>query len=250
MNKLTLLFSSLLFLSVPAGADISYSMDLGNIRGISLGYSMRPLFIFGTNTGTTMFPVNYCYLNIDGFGTVETSNSRAEGVFGGLGIFLGFACKNQSGLLEAKEDYYENQYRLLSLDSHRNDLVLIGGDMRFIFLLPSSSPHSFTSSYFQLSLEFGSLGLNYLGESGAFNKYVEAEKSVNGFYFDLTPGLKFWIFELYASCGFVSGFYEREPQFKKQDKDDRDIANAKSSTWHFLASVGGGITFDFYKMGD
>jgi hypothetical protein len=247
MKKIIQFLALLIFLSAPIYAqEIGFSLPLDKIRGVSLGYSLRPICLFGTSTGQTVFPTHFLYFNLDGFGSLENSHEQVNGVFGGIGVFLGLTAAQRLGTLNAGEDFYQDEYRLLSLDSRHGDLTMAGCDIRIIDLLSSSS-NSIWSTYFQFSFEGGYLGLNYLGESGAFNRYVDAVKNVSGAYFGITPGYKFYIFDVYGNIGCVTDFYKRQPGYTPADNSD-DIANAKSSTWHFLASVGVGVSFDFCSL--
>ena len=80
MKKLGSVIAILFFLITPAVSQ-SFSIRLEDIRGISVGYSMRPILIAGTGTDH-VFPTHMFYFNIDGFG--NSSGSGDGKIFAGL----------------------------------------------------------------------------------------------------------------------------------------------------------------------
>ena len=95
------------------------------------------------------------------------------------------------------------------------------------------------------------MGLNYTGEAGAFGKYVEEDKTVSGLYMGLTPGLKFWVFDVYVNVGVLKDFYKKEPEYmpaNDNNGNNNGISNAKPSSWHFVAAMGLGITLDLFSL--
>jgi len=253
MKKLLLL---LLILSGQVFADsFSYSMEAGNIKGVSIGYAARPILLFGTKSGQTMFPMHLAFFTIDGFGDVTTtdhtgSSNTSEGVFGGMGAFVGFSAMSKAGSVASNSYLSNNQYHLLSLDCKAGDFMAAGLAFRFMAMLPFSSDHSIISSYFNTMLELGYMGLKYNMESGAFNEYEQKKENIGGIYVALTPGFKFYFVEIDLGVGMLFGLYKTQPTFKVPDNDGRDISNKKDPTNHFLFFPDIGLTFDLCKLGD
>jgi hypothetical protein len=239
-------------LSASLWAQVGFELPLENIRGVSLGYSYQPIFLFGTKTGTTMYPTHKLFFNLDGIiNSIDNSSSYSygndPGFFGGLGVVAGFSASEAVGGLESRDRYYSGYYRMTALDQKVGDMMLIGGNVRAMGLLPFSSEVSIVDSYFDIMLEAGYMGLNYKAEAGGFNNYVSKEVSEGGFYFSANLGIKVFLVEVYGGIGGLFGLYKKGIELEVKD---REIANPPDKTNHFLALVGAGVVIDLHSMAD
>lgn len=256
MKKVFLLFI-LLFLvfNTPVFSQVSCSMPLGSVKGISLGYSYRPIFIFGTGTSKVMYPTHCLFFNLDGDVTFENGssssynyygNSNDDPTFAGLGLVLGFSAADRISPMEAKDLYYSDHYRITSLNTGKGDMLTIGAVLRIMIPLDFSSEKSITDSYVNLGFEVGSMSLMYNGEAGAFNKYVTKEVSNSGTYLSMNVGLKVLVFEVYGGIGGLFGLYKKG--LFLENPDGEAVSNNPDKTNHFISYVGAGLVFDLHSM--
>ena len=225
----------LCFMVAPLWAQAGLALSVKDIRGISLGYSYRPIFLFGTNTGTTMYPTHVLTVNLDGKIKSAASSSSyyydnnddEPGFFGGLGLVVGLSAAQEVGTINSKDCYYSNYYRVTALNQGAGDMVLIGANVRGIFLLPFSAQVSIVDSYFDFQFEAGYMGFNYDAVAGGFNNYVTKKVSEGGTYCGLNLGVKVFIVEVYGGLGGLFGLYKKGVDLKVEDEK---IANPPDET--------------------
>lgn len=251
MKKLLSLFCLLLLIfSAAVSAQVNCSMPLNSLKGISLGYSYRPIFILGTGTPKVMYPTHFLFFNLDGDVTVRSGSSSSyyddnKPFFGGLGLVIGFSAADKSSPLEARDRYYSQYYRITGLNVEKKDILVIGGDLRVMVPFDHSRSSIF-DSYLNFSFEAGYMGLEYTGEAGGFNKYVTKKVSSGGTYAAMNLGVKIVIFEVYGGLGALFDLYKKGINFK--DPDGEDVKNNPSTTNHFIFHAGAGFVFDLHSM--
>lgn len=249
MKRFCIIMCFLAVTVAPLSAQVGFELPLNKIKGVSLGYSYRPVFLLGTHTGTTMYPLHTLLLNLDGIinSMDNSSYSNNAGFFGGLGVVVGFSASNGIGSINSKDRYYSSYRRISALSQKTGDMMLLGGDLRCMVLLPFSAEASIIDSYFDFDLEAGYMGLNYEAISGGFNNYVTKKISENGFYCGLNLGVKIFMVEVYGGIGGLFDFYNKGIALEVKDKD---IANPPKTTKHFLGQLGVGVVFDLHSMED
>lgn len=246
MRKLLLVL--MLSISTLSAGSVGFELPLENISGISLGYSYRPFYLFGTKTDVVSYPTHMLFLNIDGL--MNSAGDSDVKFFGGLGVIAGVAAQKDYAQINPKFGYYSDYYRLTSLKRKTGDMMLIGGDVRIMIELPFCADYSIIESYFCISLEAAYMKMNYLAEAGGFNKYVSKKITEGGGYYGLNLGLKIFLVEVYGGVGFLNGLYSKGIDLTSEvdDKKDENLSNPPETTNHFVAHVGVGFVIDLHRM--
>jgi len=214
------------------------------MSGIELAYSYRVLALPGISTDKNRLSMHMGYINLIG----DIQNSSRNSFFGGMGLVIGFAAKDNFSLLNRDKEYYADYSRLIRMNNRKQDFNAIGADVRNIIYLPFSFSKSISSSYFYYSLEVLYIKSEYIAESGGLGKYSSMKKEEKGVLLSVNTGIKVLVFDVYGGIGWLSNFYSKGITFKLLEGVDRKIDNQPKQNKHFAAYLGLGLTFDMHLL--
>lgn len=227
-----------------------WEMSLHNLRGVSAGYSYRPLVILGTHSDYRMFPVHTFFFNLDGKGSIISSSSSGDPTPGGFGFIFGMSAADKFSPIKSKDRYYSEYYRITELNNEKGEAMIIGGDIRIMAPFDFSPEPSIVNCYFDATIEMAYMGLSYNAIAGGFDKYVTKKVSEGGFYAGLNLGAKFFFFEVYGGLGGLFGLYKKSIDISLGDDDDEKVSNPPKTTNHFIAQAGVGVVIDLHANMD
>lgn len=243
-------FLFICFIVAPLAA-LGWEIPIGNIRGISAGYSYRSVAILRNHTDYRAFPIHTMFINLDGKGRLtsgySSSSSDEQLTFGGFGVIFGFSAADKMSAIKSKDKYYSGYRRLSGLNNEKGDMMILGGDIRIMGTFPFSAETSIASSYFDIMFEAGHINLSYNAETGGFNKYITKKVTASGNYFGMNVGAKIFFFEVYGGLGGLFGLNYKGIVLEKKDKT---VKNLPEATNHFIAQAGAGVVLDLHARPD